>query len=66
MGRAEDAGSLVALRPAVVTDLTSQGQSGKVVVMVEHSHEWVFTLSTGGSSKAVSDFDHMMEKLTLP
>jgi hypothetical protein len=34
--------------------------------MVEHSREWVFVLSTAGSSKAVTDFDHMMQRLTLP
>jgi membrane protease YdiL (CAAX protease family) len=51
---------------AAVLKFTESGQGGQVAVMVENSKEWVFVLSTAGSSKAVTDFDHMMHQLTLP
>jgi hypothetical protein len=52
--------------PAATLSVTAQGQPGRIVVMVENNREWVFVLSTAGSSKAVADFDHMMQRLTLP
>jgi membrane protease YdiL (CAAX protease family) len=52
--------------PAAELSVTAQGQPGRIVVMVENDREWVFVLSTAGSSKAAADFDHMMQRLTLP
>ena len=52
-------------RAAVLT-IVAEGHPGKVVVMMEHQREWLLVLSSAGSSKAVSDFNQMLEKLTLP
>lgn len=52
--------------PALVINLTANGYPGELVIMSTSGHEWLFVLSTGGSSKAQSDFDHMLEHLTLP
>ncbi len=51
---------------AVLTEITVDGHPGEVAVMVEDNREWIFALSTAGSTRAVSDFSHMMEHLTLP
>ena len=33
--------------------------------MVEHDRAWTFVLATAGSSRASSEFDHMMQTLRL-
>ena len=51
---------------AALVDYTVGGQPGDVAVMIERSREWVFVLSPAGSSRATTDFNHMMQHLTLP
>ena len=48
---------------AVVVTLTENGHAGRVVTMVEHDRAWTFVLATAGSSRASSEFDHMMQTL---
>ena len=50
---------------AVVVTLTENGHAGRVVTMVEHDRAWTFVLATAGSSRASSEFDHMMQTLRL-
>jgi hypothetical protein len=51
---------------AALMNITADGHPSEAAVMVEHGREWVFALSTAGSSRSITDFNQMMEHLTLP
>jgi membrane protease YdiL (CAAX protease family) len=51
---------------AVIVNLVSRGQPGEVALFGQNNHEWVLVLSTAGSSQAKTDFEGMLQRLSLP
>jgi hypothetical protein len=51
---------------AVIVDLVANDHPGEVALMGQNGHEWVFVLSTAGSAQAKTDFNQMLERLSLP